>query len=401
MSANITGRRDAALPVDRAASSQARAILQVLLVVAVVVSGLWMLYRLASVVLVLVVAALFAYVIAPLVHLAGRPVRVAGRPRRLSRGAAIAVVYVLMAGGASMSAALLLPSATEQVNEIILRAPTYAQSFITWKHGWSRYYQRLRLPLELRESIDQSVVAAGEAGVTSARASFVAIVSALTNLPLLILIPIFAFFFLKDAASFRRTVVAALPQRIGARGDRLIEDLNTALAAYVRAQLLACVLVGTLCGVGFAVLGIPYSVLLGVLAGVLEFIPLVGPVLLAIVASIVAALHSPALLFWAIGFLAVLRLAEDYVIYPRLIGRGIELHPFVVILAVLVGAELGGVEGIFLAVPVVAMASVLYRHSRDWRGGNGDGGSDSYIKQAPAVAVQTDTPPDRKTLLRS
>jgi predicted PurR-regulated permease PerM len=173
--------------------------------------------------------------------------------------------------------------------------------------------------------------------------------------------------------------------------------LNTTLAAYVRAQLLACLLVGTVCGIGFAVLGIPYSLLLGILAGVLEFIPLVGPVILAIVASIVAALHSPALLFWTIGFLGVLRLVEDYVIYPRLIRQGIELHPFVVILAVVVGAELGGVEGIFLAVPAVAIASVVYRHGRAWRAADGD----ADIEHAPAAAAQTDTTRNRTTLLRS
>ena len=148
--------------------------------------------------------------------------------------------------------------------------------------------------------------------------------------------------------------------------------MNTTLAAYIRAQLLACGLVGFLCGIGFAVLGIPYPVLLGVLAGVLEFIPLVGPLLLAVAASIVGALHAPVLVFWVVGFLAVVRLVEDYVIYPRLIRRGIQLHPLAVIVAVLMGAELDGIAGMFLAVPTMAIASVVYRHWLEWRrGGNG------------------------------
>ena len=342
--------------------SQTRVVLQVLLIVVGVAFGLWALHRLASVVLVLILAALFAYVIAPLVQLAERPIRIAGRPRRLSRGAAIALVYVLMAGSVSAGAALLLPSATEQVDDMISRAPAYTQSILTWEHGWSRSYERLRIPIELRQSIDQSVLAAGEAAVQSARGSLLALVGALSNLPWLVLIPILAFFLLKDAASFRRTIVTALPHRIRLRGHRLFEELNATLAAYIRAQLLACVLVGSLCGLGFAVLGIPYPVLLGVLAGVLEFIPLVGPLLLAMVASIVGALQAPMLVLWAVGFLGVLRVVEDYVIYPRLIRRGIQLHPLAVIVAVLAGAELDGVAGMFLAVPAVAIASVVYRH---------------------------------------
>ena len=370
-SSAMTEPRDHELPSKRATAppSQTRVVLQVLLIIVGVAFGLWALHRLASVVLVLILAALFAYVIAPLVQLAERPIRIAGRPRHLSRGAAIALVYVLMAGSVTAGVALLLPSATQQVDDMVASAPTYAQSIVTWEHGWSRTYKRLRIPLELRQSIDQYVLAAGEAGVESTRGSLLALAGALSNLPWLVLIPILAFLLLKDAASFRRTIVRALPHRIRLRGHRLFEELNTTLAAYIRAQLLACVLVGSLCGIGFAVIGIPYPVLLGVLAGVLEFIPLVGPLLLAIVASIVAALHAPILVLWAVGFLGVLRLVEDYVIYPRLIGRGIQLHPLAVIVAVLAGAELDGVAGMFLAVPTVAIASVVYRHWLEWRSG--------------------------------
>jgi predicted PurR-regulated permease PerM len=183
----------------------------------------------------------------------------------------------------------------------------------------------------------------------------------------LMLIPILAFFLLKDAATLRRTFIRALPHHGQLRGHRLFEELNATLAAYTRAQLLACVVVGSLCGVGFAILGIPYPLVLGMLAGVLEFIPLVGPLVLAALAATIGALHAPMLALWAVGFLGILRLVEDYVIYPRLIGHGIELHPLAVILAVLAGAELGGVAGMFLAVPTAAIASVVYRHWVEWR----------------------------------
>jgi predicted PurR-regulated permease PerM len=194
----------------------------------------------------------------------------------------------------------------------------------------------------------------------------VALVGILSNVPWLVLVPVLAFFLLKDAADFRRTVLTALPRRIRLRGHRLFDDLNATLAAYIRAQLLACMLVGSMSGVGFAVLGVPYPILLGVLAGTLEFIPLVGPLVVAAVAVVVAAFHAPILAFWAALFLSVLRVVEDYVIYPRLIGRNIHLHPLAVIIAVLAGAELDGVAGIFMAVPAVAVASVAIRHWLGW-----------------------------------
>jgi predicted PurR-regulated permease PerM len=347
--------------------SLTRVVLQVLLIIVGMAVVLWALYRLAAVVLVLILAALFAYLIAPLVKLAGRPIRIAGRRRRLPRGPAIGLVYLLIAASVAAGAALLLPAATAQVDDMVSQAPAYAQSIVAWEHGWTGYYARLRIPDELRQNIDQSVLAAGKAAVASARGSLVTLLGALSHLPWVILIPILAFFFLKDAASFQRTILAALPHGMRLRGHRLIEDLNATLAAYIRAQLLACALVGSLCGLGFALIGVPYPVVLGVLAGVLEFIPLVGPLLLAVIASIAGALHAPVLVLWTVGFLGVLRVVEDYWIYPRLIRRGIELHPLAVIVAVLSGAELGGVAGIFLAVPLLAIAVVVFRHWRYWK----------------------------------
>jgi predicted PurR-regulated permease PerM len=358
---------DQVLSPEGGAPSQIRVALQLLLIIAGAAFALWALQRLASVVLVLILAALFAYVIAPVVQLAERPIRLAGRPRHLSRGAAIALIYVLMAGGVSGSAVLLLPAATEQVNDMISRAPAYTQSIVTWENGWSRYYEHLRIPIELRQRIDQSVHAGAEAAVGSARQSLMALAGHLSSVPSLVLVPILAFFFLKDAAGFRRTIVIALPYRIRLRGHRLFEELNRTLAAYVRAQLLACLLVGTVCAVGFAAIGVPYPVLLGILAGALEFIPFVGPLVVAVVASIVAALHAPVLVAWTVAFLAALRLVEDYVIYPRLIRRGIALHPLAVIVAVLVGANLAGVAGMFLAVPVAAVVTVAFHHWLEWR----------------------------------
>ncbi len=368
--------------------SQSRAVLRDLLVVVAVVASLWVVHRLGRIVLVLILAMFFAYVIAPLVELAQRPVSLRGRPRCLPRGAAIAVVYLLLAGGIGAGAAILWPSATQQLNDAIANVPTYTESFRTWERGWTRYYERLRIPVELRHSIDESVLGAGDAAVAYTRGSLLALIDVLSDVPWLILVPVLAFLLLKDAADIRRTILVALPHRIQLRSHRLFEELNFTLACYVRAQLIACVVVGTLCGVGFALLGNPYAVLLGLIAAVLEFIPLIGPLVLATIAVVIAALHDPMLAFWTAVFLAVLRVAEDYVIYPRLIGRDIQLRPLVVILAVLAGAELDGIAGIFIAIPVVALVTVVGRHWLEWRGRD----AESLRVAAASTAAETSQP---------
>jgi len=353
--------------------SPSRALLRGLLAVVGVGSAIWMLQRLERIVLVLIVAMFVAYVIAPLVTLAQHSVHLRGRSRCLPRGAAVAVVYLLLSGIIAGGGAILWPSAAQQLDDAIATVPAYTESFHVWERGWTRYYARLRMPLELRHSIDQSVVGAGDAAVGYARGSLGTALGLLSDIPWLLLVPIFAFFLLKDATAIRRAIVTALPHRIQLRGHRLFEELNATLTAYVRAQLIACVLVGTLCGIGFALLGSPYPILLGILAATLEFIPLVGPLVLAAIAIGIAALHDPMLAVWTTVFLAVIRGVEDYVIYPRLIVRTIHLHPLVIILAVLAGVELGGVAGIFIAVPIVALVTVAVRHWLEWRERDAEG----------------------------
>jgi len=351
-----------------APSPRNRSALQIILIVVAVAAASWVLYTLERVVLLLVVAASFAYVVAPLVRLAEHPLRIAGRRRRLSRGLAIGLVYVVILGGVAAGTAILLPTVTGQLGEAVSQAPIYAESGRAWVQGWSRYYERLRLPVEVREAIDRSALQAGNGAVDYARGALFALVGIVSCLPWLVLVPILAFFLLKDAATMRRSAVSALPHSVRRRGQELLNELDAALAAYIRAQLLACVLVGGICGAGFAMLGVPYAVLLGVLAGVLEFVPLVGPLLAAVVAVSLTALQSPPLALGVCGFLGVLRIVEDYVVYPRLIRHRMHLHPLAVIAAVLAGLELGGVAGIFLAIPAVAVATVTYRHWLQWRG---------------------------------
>jgi CheY-like chemotaxis protein len=101
---------------------------------------------------------------------------------------------------------------------------------------------------------------------------------------------------------------------------------------------------------------------LGVLAGFLEFVPLVGPVLIAIVAAFLASTRSGTLMGLTLLFLGILRVVQDYAIYPRLVASGMKLHPLAIIITLLCGAHLAGVAGLFLAIPAAAVLMVGYRY---------------------------------------
>lgn len=336
----------------------------------------WVFHALTSVLLVVVLAIFFAYLIAPLIELVRKGLATRdrkGEPRLLPRTAAIAVVYVVIFGSLGLGAWVLTPRLGMQMAELAQQAPGYLTNARERAKRLNSVLEQLNLPPSVRETANKAVSdAIGDAGKYITGEGFSSAINLLGYLPYLILIPILAFFFLKDADSFRRSALMMLPQgRIRWRGDELFQDINSTLAAYIRAQLISCLLIGTVCTVGFVVFGVRYALVLGLVAGMLEFIPLLGPVVVAVLAGMVAGFDSVTKALAVLAFLGVLRIVQDYVLYPRIIGSGIHLHPLAVILAILAGHELAGVAGIFLAIPVIAVLTVTYRHWLEHRGSAG------------------------------
>jgi predicted PurR-regulated permease PerM len=368
--------------------AQTRAILRLLIVVLVVAVFIWSLYRLESVLLLLVLSIFFAYLIAPLVELVHRPLKVGGRERLMPRPLAIGIVYLALFGSLGLAVFLLLPQVGDQFYEFGGQASIYIKEMSERAQSLGQVYQRL--PPAGREPVRQAVAQTIEGVGNYVRMSAVSTATfALAHAPWLVLIPILAFFLLKDADSFRQSALQMLPRgRLRWRGDELFQDVNAALAAYIRAQLIACLLIGVLCTLGFILLGVPYALVLGLMAGFFEFIPLAGPLTVAIVAIIVASFHSSGTATGVLVFLFVLRILQDYVFYPRIIGQGIHLHPLAVILAILAGAELAGIAGIFLAIPIIAVIAVTYRHWMEHRGRD-----EGLVATLLKPAAPTATPP--------
>jgi len=353
----------------------------------------WVFYALTGVLLVVVLAIFFAYLISPLIELVrkglARRTR-EGEPLLLPRTAAIAVVYVVIFGSLSLGAWVLTPRLGAQFADIAQQAPTYLTNAKTRADRLNKIYEELNIPPGVRKyANDAATGAINSVGLYVSGQAFENAFSLLGYLPYLVLIPILAFFFLKDADSFRRSALMMLPQgRIRWRGDELFQDINSTLAAYIRAQLISCLLIGSICTAAFALLGVRYALVLGLVAGMLEFIPLLGPVVVAALAGTVAGFDSVTKAFGVLLFLGVLRIVQDYVLYPRIIGSGIHLHPLAVILAILAGHELAGVAGIFLAIPVIAVLTVTYRHWLEHRGSAGLVAELLRPAETPAAAIE-------------
>ena len=351
---------------------QTRPLLRVIFVILAVAVALWALYALKAVLLLVVLAMFFAYLIAPLVEVVRRPFVLRRLERLMPRALAIGVVYIVLFGSGVVASYVVLPNLSNQLTAFARQAPTYLAHARDRLQSWKFVINLDRVPVTVRDAIDKATSRSMAAAEDRASRAVVGLVALVSYLPWLVLIPILAFFLLKDAEAFRRSALLALPfGQLRGRGAEFVQDVNLTLAAYIRAQLIACVLIGTVCTIGFVSLGVPYALMLGLLAGLLEFIPLVGPLVLALSASVIASFDSAAEAAAVLLFLAVLRITHDYVVYPRLMGHGVHLHPLAIILAILCGAELGGIAGIFLAIPATAVLSVSYRHWLKHRGSEG------------------------------
>jgi predicted PurR-regulated permease PerM len=383
--------KDVARTAARAAAEgswpQTRVVLRVILIVLAVLVTLWIIVKLTGVILLLILSIFFAYLVAPLVEFLSRPIHVSGRKFAIPRALAIALSYLIIVAAVVVGIYVLVPRLGSQFPEFAQQARGYWTAVGAKMQGWVEYSRSHRMPGPLLDAINSAIPGVIEKVSQTVSAMLTSMVSWLSYIPWLVLIPVLSFFLLKDVDAFRRSALQMLPRgRWRWRADEFFQDVNSTLAAYIRAQLTACLFIGLVCAIGFTLLGMPSPLVLGVIAGICEFVPLVGPLLVLLLAGLVAVLHGGVFsAFLVVVFLGVLRVVQDYVIYPRLIGQGIHLHPLAVIIAILSGAELAGVAGIFLAIPVVAILTVSYRH---WLEHRGSEGLADLLETTPADAAE-------------
>lgn len=332
-----------------------------------------LLYQMRTLLLLLVLSVFFCYLIAPIVHLFEQALYIGRHEVRLRRSIAIAVVYLLIGVVLFVGFRLISEPMGDQISELAKKTPDYINSTREWTNdvvsGANSWMRHLKLPPQTRDYLLNHLKTLGEKALPWLEIQAGRLVGLVPYLTWLVLVPVLSFFLLKDAESFERNLIALLPnERLQKRVHWLLLDVSRTLAAYVRAQITSCLVVGSMVTLGLSLIGAPYAIVLGAVAGLLEFIPLVGPLIAAcLIVGLSLTVSFKTALIVAL-FLAVLRMAQDYYIYPRIVGHGIKMHPLVVIIAILAGAEIGGLVGIFLSIPVVGLVIVFYNHYLAYRG---------------------------------
>ena len=348
-------------------SPSTRSIVRVVLIVLVLLAVkdilVFVLTSLTNLLFMVVLAVLLAYLINPLVRTIQKPFQQGRFSGAMPRPVAIAFAFLLVFGAFAVTIGLLSPRVSEQAKTFVTNIPTYTTALQSSLYDFNRRLDRMRVSESLQTQINDGINRALDSIGVSVTNFLGAAAVFLTYAPWLILIPILSFFFLKDAQFFRLGLLRMFP--VGdwrSRVDAILGDVNETLTAYTRAQMISCVWIGLVCTVGFYLLGNNYALLLGVLAGVFEFVPIIGPLSIAVIATVVGGFESGLQAALTTLFLAVLRVLQDYVVYPRIVREGIHLHPLAIILSVLAGEQVAGIPGVFIAIPLVALGTVLHKH---------------------------------------
>ncbi len=327
---------------------------------AVVALGLFAVYSVRRTLFILLLSIFFAYMIYPAV---ARLARFA--PKRLSHTAATAIVFASLVVLIGILATAIIPPIADQASNLAQKLPALVSE--------PKVLDRIPLPdwmLPYRARMVEFVqthVASGTAlALPAATKIGQAALGFVGNLVFLILIPILAFLLIKDASQIRGSFLSF----IAAGGHRsmwryIVDDLDVLLGRYIRALLILSAVTLVVYSLVFAVADVPYSLLLAALAGVLEFIPVVGPAVAAVTILLVSGASGYEHLLLLVGFLAVYRLLQDYVLNPYLMSGGVAVPPLLVLFGLLAGEELGGIVGIFLSVPTLAAAKIVASHV--WR----------------------------------
>lgn len=312
-------------------------------------------YMIRHTLVVFTLAIFFAYMLAPAVDFVARFL-----PARASKAGGLALVYVALIGVLVALGITIGSAVAEEGTNLVSKLPELAANrdplaaipLPEWiAPVRARISNAIRAEIQTLDK-DAFPLLQKALGQVATRAG---------RLLEIILVPILAFFFLKDGAAIRSAIISwTTDGRNSVVLDEILAEVHILLGRYIRALFVLSAASFVSCSIFLSVTGGSYSVLLAGIAALLEFIPAVGPLMAAVIILLVEGFAGYSHLLWIAVFLGLYRLFQDYVLAPYLMGTGIELHPLLILFGVLAGERIGGIPGMFLSVPVIAVLRVVY-----------------------------------------
>lgn len=317
----------------------------------------WVLYQARTVLFVLIGSILLAAFLNLPVE---RIERVRIGQRRLGRKPAAAIVMLISALIMAAAILLIVPQIWEQAKELAQALPDYLNAARARLLDLESLANLLSGEVESAVETELARLMAQSGSLVASWAVSQAI--NILQLVVLLVIPIGAYYLLTDGAGLRRQLLSGMPPSWRPRVTMLLDASSTSLSRYVRGQTAVCIVTGVLHSIGFALVGLPFWLIIGILAGLAEAVPFLGSLVVIVTVAIVGLAQDPQTAFFALFYYVLIgNPIANYFITPRLMSQRLDVHPFVIILAALVGSSLGGPLGALIALPTAVVLQSVTR----------------------------------------
>ncbi len=305
-----------------------------------------------------VLGLVLAYLLLPLVHWLERHLPARFRDWGIARPLSIILTYLLFVLIIAGIIAFIVPVIGRQVGTFAEQVPEYYEQLGDLVEKGRDWYDT-NIPESWKATVEENLSEIAQGILSQAKDSLFGVVrtvfSSIGFLIGLVIVPFWLFYILQDESRVKSGIMEALHPELRRDVRSLATLIDGVLSAYVRGQLLLCLFVGALATVALLIIGVPFAPVLGLIAGILEVLPNIGPYLGAVPAILVALATNPVSAIWvAVAFFAI-QLIENLLLVPRISGKSVKLHPALVMMVLVIGGQLAGFWGMLIAVPITAI----------------------------------------------
>ncbi len=312
-------------------------------------------YRIRDLLFPFILAAIFAFMLLPMVDFLEKA--------RINRSLAILIIYIVVFGTFGIALAFLIPITISQIYRFIEALPEYNDQIRSFITAMENSYEQISLPTSMRIVIDQQIRNFEVGVILTVNTIVERFFGLYRHIINLLIAPIFTFYVLKDARLISRSFYDLFSPAGQDKARKVMTDLYMVMRQFFRGQFLVCIILSVLYTALFAFVGVRYSLVLGIFAGFANIVPYLGPMLGTLFPMLIASFQSREMVFVVLFLSFVVQQIEGYVISPWILGRRrVDLHPLIIILAVLAGARFFGLNGIIFAIPIAGSIRVLIRH---------------------------------------
>ena len=336
----------------------------------IVVAALAVLYFLGTVLLTLGISAVLAYVLLPVAKLLERAMPWRRNRPSLARGIAVGIIFLVGLGVFAGLVIAVVPPTVEQSQRFIEGFPSFVNNARLTIEGWVAHYADL-IPADLRDQAEDGLAGAGNiigaAAWNVVKQTLGIITGSFAFVLGLATAPVLVFYLMKDSGPIRESLHAPFPSAVRPILRDIMDIADRTLGGYIRGQLTLGVIVGVIVAVGLLLLDVPFAVILGVVAGLTELVPIIGPWIGGAAGVLVTLATAPEKVLYVILLYLIVQMLENTLLVPRIQGDTLNMHPIAVILVITVGSQYFGLWGVILGPPLVALAKdVVIYLAKEW-----------------------------------